>query len=57
MALIHRAVRVVLGAGVRRATGIARTRAGQRDERRDDRAEQRQEDDGVVHAAVSPSSG
>ena len=45
------------GAGVRRSAGKARTRPGERDERRDDRAEQRQEDDRVIHASLSPSSG
>ena len=57
MALIARTVRVSFAANVGRPAGIARTRAGERDERRDDGAQKRQENDGVVHAALSPSSG
>ncbi len=57
MALIARTVCVSFAANVGRPAGIARTRAGERDERRDDGAQKRQENDGVVHAALSPSSG
>ena len=35
---------------------MARARAGERDQAGQDRAEQRQEDDRLIHAALSPSS-
>jgi hypothetical protein len=35
---------------------MTRPRAGKRDQGGQDRAEQRQEDDGVIHAPLSPSS-
>ena len=35
---------------------IARMRAKDRDQPREDRAEQRQEDDGLIHAPLNPSS-
>ena len=57
MTLLDRTVRVVLTPDVGRPAGIARARASERDERGDDGAEERQENDGVIHAALSPSSG
>ena len=48
---------VIMPARRRRAARIARTRAGERDQPRQDRAEQRQEDDRLIHAVgISPSS-
>jgi hypothetical protein len=49
--------RVIFRARHRIGTGMARARTGERDQRRDDAAEQRQEDDGLIHlCCVSPSS-
>ncbi len=56
MALVHRTMRVILP-DVRRPAGITGARASERDQSRDDRAEERQEDDRVIHPALSPSSG
>ena len=55
MAGVMRAMRTIVGAG--RSAGMARARTHERDQTRDDGAEQRQESDRVVHAPVSPSSG
>jgi len=57
MALVDPTVGMILGVGVRRPAGLACARAGERDQRRYDRAEKRQKDDRVIHASLSPSSG
>ena len=57
MALVDHGVRVMVAAAGRRPAGMTRARAGKRDEAGDDRAEERQEDDRLIHAALSPSSG
>jgi hypothetical protein len=48
---------MVLDADIRRSAGMTGARAGERDEGRDDGAEERQKDDRVIHSAFSPSSG
>ena len=45
---------MILDAGIRRSAGMTRARAGKRDEAGDDGAEQRQEDDRLIHAAPQP---
>ena len=45
-----RNVMMAVVVAVHHAAGIARTRTGERDQAREDRAEQRQEDDGLQHA-------
>ena len=46
----HAHRRVVLGSAVRLAAGMARAGAEERNDPREDRAEQRQEDDRRIHA-------
>src|SRR5262245_46548486 len=57
MAVVDGAVRVILRADMRGAAGITGACASERDESRDDGAEERQENDRVKHPALSPSSG
>src|SRR5262249_14782423 len=58
MPLLDRTGRVVvLNPDAGRPAGKARARASERNERCDDGAQERQENDGVIHAALSPSSG
>ncbi len=57
MALVHRAVRVILCADAGRPARMTGACAGERDQGGDDSAKERQKNDRVVHAALSPSSG
>src|SRR4051812_24077857 len=47
--------RVVFRASQRIGARMPRTRAGERDQRRDDAAEQREEEDGLIHRAYALS--
>ena len=47
---------MVMALGRRRAARETRMRAHERDQTRQDRADQRQEDDRLIHRGISPSS-
>ena len=57
MALSDRSMGMILAAGGRRPTGMARARAKERDQTGDDGAQQRQENNGLIHSVrLSPAS-